>query len=100
MQDSSEYDASTITFQDQMRGLDHDIHSFRPNIEADAMDPTRQGCPVRKGPRKPTFPPSRLNWEEHRQYFGQLYQVEEKPLKEVMEIMEDCWQFRATYVPQ
>jgi hypothetical protein len=48
---------------------------------------------------RPSFPPSRHDWEVHREYFTQLYQDEERSLKEVMEIMKDRHHFHATYDP-
>jgi hypothetical protein len=45
---------------------------------------------------RPNYPPSQRDWDAHRTLFTRLYQVEERPLKEVMEIMKDRYQFRAT----
>jgi hypothetical protein len=42
------------------------------------------------------YPLSRLDWDRHRGIFTQLYQAEERPLKEVMQIMKDRYQFHAT----
>ena len=65
--------------------------------ETPTFESTLQRCCVNGGLCKPSFPPSRHDWDVHREYFTQLYQDEERPLKEVMEIMKDRHHFRATY---
>jgi hypothetical protein len=44
----------------------------------------------------PEYPPSLRDWESYRGIFTQLYQVEEKPLKVVKELLETQYGFKAT----
>lgn len=44
----------------------------------------------------PEYPPTRKDWESYRGIFTQLYQVEEKPLKTVKELLETQYGFKAT----
>jgi hypothetical protein len=44
----------------------------------------------------PEYPPSQKDWESYRGIFTQLYQVEEKPLKVVKELLETQYGFKAT----
>jgi hypothetical protein len=44
----------------------------------------------------PEYPPSPKDWESYRGIFTQLYQVEEKPLKAVKELLETQYGFKAT----
>ena len=44
----------------------------------------------------PEYPPSRKDWENYRGIFTQLYQVEEKSLKAVKELLETQYGFKAT----
>jgi hypothetical protein len=51
--------------------------------------------PVRPG----AAPPQRGDWERHKQRIAQLYLEDNKPLREVAEIMNLEHDFNATYVP-
>ena len=44
----------------------------------------------------PNYPPSRHDWDSYRAIFTQLYQVEDKPLKAVKEMLEAQYGFKAT----
>ena len=44
----------------------------------------------------PNCPPSRDDWDRYRAIFPHLYQVEEKPLKAVKELLEARYGFKAT----
>jgi Clr5 domain len=44
----------------------------------------------------PSYPPSRNDWDSYRAIFTQLYQVEDKPLKVVKELLEAQYGFKAT----
>jgi hypothetical protein len=44
----------------------------------------------------PSYPPSRNDWDTYRPIFTQLYQVEDKPLKVVKELLEAHYGFKAT----
>jgi hypothetical protein len=44
----------------------------------------------------PSHPPSRSDWDSYRAIFTQLYQVEDKPLKVVKELLEAQYGFKAT----
>lgn len=44
----------------------------------------------------PSYPPSRDDWDRYRAIFTHLYQVEEKPLKAVKELLEVQYGFKAT----
>jgi hypothetical protein len=44
----------------------------------------------------PEYPPSPKDWESYRGIFTQLYQIEEKPLKAVKELLETQYGFKAT----
>lgn len=44
----------------------------------------------------PEYPPSQKDWESYRGIFTQLYQIEEKPLKVVKELLETQYGFKAT----
>jgi hypothetical protein len=44
----------------------------------------------------PSYPLSRNDWESYRAIFTQLYQVENKPLKVVKELLEAQYGFKAT----
>ena len=46
----------------------------------------------------PRRPACAQDWEEQRLRFQQLYSAEDRPLGEVMEVMEKEYGFRATYV--
>src|SRR2546421_12116637 len=69
------------------------------NCQAESSAPTLRSCRANGGLCRPSFPPSRHDWDVHREYFTQLYQDEERPLKEVMEIMKDRHHFHAPYDP-
>jgi hypothetical protein len=44
----------------------------------------------------PSYSPSRNDWDSYRAIFTQLYQVEDKPLKVVKELLEAQYGFKAT----
>jgi hypothetical protein len=44
----------------------------------------------------PSYPPSRNDWDSYRAIFTQLYQVEDKLLKVVKELLEAQYGFKAT----
>lgn len=44
----------------------------------------------------PASPPTQRDWDNYRNIFTQLYQVEERPLKEVKELLEQHYGFKAT----
>lgn len=46
----------------------------------------------------PEYPPARQDWENYRIIFTELYQVQDRPLKEVKELLEQRYGFRATLV--
>lgn len=53
-------------------------------------------CAVKTKGCTQRYPSSRQDWERHRHIFTQLYHTEERPLKEVMQIMRERYQFHAT----
>jgi hypothetical protein len=81
------------------RGLELVPPSLPINRQAESSAPVLQRCRANGGSCRPSFPPSRHDWDIHREEFTQLYQDEDRPLKEVMEIMKDRHHFRATYDP-
>src|SRR5437588_416836 len=93
MKDAEECEVPAFPFQGFGRGLDP------INRQAEPLAPALQHCRANGGLCRPSSPPSRHDWEVHREYFAQLYQDEERPLKEVMEIMKDRHHFHATYAP-
>src|SRR5947209_19561951 len=94
MKDANKYETPTFALR---RGLEHCLPGLPINRQAESSAPTLQLCRVDGGLCRPSFPPSRHDWDVHREYFTHLYQDEERPLKEVMEIMKDRHHFRATY---
>jgi hypothetical protein len=64
------------------------------------VDPPRLSeCPVvQPWPQLPVpeSPPTQRDWDNYRSTFTQLYQVEERPLKEVKELLEQHYGFKAT----
>jgi len=48
------------------------------------------------GPPLPNYPPTAEDWQTHRAIFTQLYNIENRTLKDVMQIMEGRFGFRAT----
>jgi hypothetical protein len=94
MKDANKYETPTFALGG---GFELGPPGLPINHQADSSAPTLQRCCANGGLCKPSFPPSRHDWDVHREYFTQLYQDEERPLKEVMEIMKDHHHFRATY---
>jgi hypothetical protein len=99
MKDANECEKLPFTLRDFRRGLELASPGLPINSQAESSAPTLQHCRANGGLCRPSFPPSRYDWEVHREYFTKLYQDEERPLKEVMEIMKDLHHFRATYDP-
>jgi hypothetical protein len=94
--EGDEYNSSTISFQSFRRGRDHVSHGDNLNRQDALLILGSQDCPAEVGLCKPSYPPSRHDWEAHREHLTRLYQVEERPLKEVMEIMKERYGFQAT----
>ena len=46
----------------------------------------------------PSYPPTKDDWIAYRSAFTELYWVKDKPLPEVIKIMRQRYNFRATYV--
>src|SRR3984885_7023631 len=97
MKDANKYETPTFALGGFGGGLEVGLPGLPINRQAEPSAPTFQRCCANGGLCKPSFPPSKHDWEVHREYFPQLYQYEERPLKEVMEIMKDHHHFRATY---
>ena len=96
MKDADECETPALTFRGFGRGLELASPGLPINRQAEPLTPTLQHCRANGGLCRPSFPPSRHDWEVHREYFTRLYQDEERPLKEVMEIMKDRHHFHAT----
>jgi len=45
---------------------------------------------------QPSNPPTRQDWEAHRTIFTELYRTKSRSLKEVISIMADQYNFKAT----
>jgi hypothetical protein len=60
----------------------------------------RGPTPLSPRPPVPKYPPTAKDWENHRSIITQMYSVENRTLKDVMEIMKKRYSFRATYVLQ
>jgi hypothetical protein len=99
MKDANECETPPFTLRGFGRGLELAPPGLPTNSLAESSAPTLRHCRTNGGSCRPSFPPSRRDWEIHREYFTQLYQYEERPLKEVMEIMKDRHRFHATYDP-
>jgi hypothetical protein len=99
MKDANECENPPFTLRGFERGLELAPRGPPINCQAESSAPTLQHCRANGGLCRPSFPPSRHDWEVHREYFTQLYQDEERSLKEVMEIMKDRHHFHATYDP-
>jgi hypothetical protein len=99
MKDANKYENPTFALGGFGRGLEIGPSGLSISRQAESSAPTLQRCRANGGLCRPSFPPSRHDWIVHREYFTQLYQDEERPLKEVMEIMKDRHHFRATYDP-
>jgi hypothetical protein len=97
MEDANTDETATFAVRGFGRGLELAPLGLPVNGQAESSAPTLQHCCVNGGLCRPGFPPSRHDWDDHREYFTQLYQDEERPLKEVMEIMKGRYHFRATY---
>src|SRR5271155_5864971 len=46
----------------------------------------------------PAYPPTQQDWDNYRDIFTRLYQVEDRPLNEVKELLEQHYGFKATLV--
>lgn len=46
----------------------------------------------------PAYPPTQQDWDNYRDIFTRLYQVEDRSLKEVKELLQQHYGFRATLV--
>lgn len=46
----------------------------------------------------PAYPPTQQDWDNYRDIFTRLYQVQDRPLKEVKELLEQHYGFKATLV--
>ena len=99
MKDANECATPPFTLRGFGQGLELAPRDLPINCQAESSAPTLQPCRANEGLCTPSFPPSRHDWEVYREYFTQLYQNEERPLKEVMEIMKDRHHFHATYDP-
>ena len=93
----SEFDISTVTFRSFEQGSTDVLCGtlFWPSNRTTHSNRSRISLRMEYC-CKPSYPPSRRDWEAHRELFTRLYQAEERPLKEVMEIMKDRYGFRAT----
>jgi len=49
-------------------------------------------------PPPPSYPPTKGDWIAYRSSFTNLYWLEDKPLPEVMLIMRQRYNFKATYI--
>jgi hypothetical protein len=58
----------------------------------------RGPTPQSSRPPVPKYPPTAKDWENYRSIITQMYSVENRTLKDVMEIMKKRYTFRATYV--
>lgn len=94
--EGDQYDSSTISFQSFGRGYEHVSHGDSLNRHSGSLVLRPQYCPAEGESCESSYPPTRRDWEAHRERFIRLYQVEERPLKEVMEIMKDRHGFHAT----
>jgi tetratricopeptide (TPR) repeat protein len=70
----------------------NDTSIQQPSSGRDILTLDRPLLPV------PSYPPSRKDWDSYRAIFTQLYQVEDKSLKVVKEVLEAQYGFKATYV--
>jgi hypothetical protein len=91
------YDNFTFAFRSREQGSEGVLPGHHPHSQAENLIPMLHDSSTKGGPYKPNYPPSRRDWEVHRERFTRLYQIEERELKEVMEIMKDRYLFRATY---
>jgi hypothetical protein len=53
---------------------------------------------VHRWPQLPTpgYPPTQRDWDNYRNIFTELYQVEDRPLKTVKEVLKQHYGFKAT----
>lgn len=65
-----------------------------PNDDDSSSSPARMPASTKRGHRKTTH--SADAWEAHKAEIARLYLDENKRLKDVMEIMESQWGFRAS----
>jgi hypothetical protein len=81
-------------FSDLRTSFD-DIQMF--NMEQSIASPLRPARgTVKATPFSTQFAPSKSDWEEHRTRILQLYMHEGKTLKEIMQIMQEKYSFKAT----
>jgi hypothetical protein len=92
----SEFDISTVAFRSFEQGSTDVLCGPCFGHQAEQPIPKVQDLSTNGVFCKPSYPPSRRDWEARRELFTRLYQAEERPLKEVMEIMKDRYGFRAT----
>jgi Clr5 domain len=68
----------------------NDTSVQQPFSGGDKLVPDQPLMPV------PSYPPSRNDWDSYRAIFTRLYQVEDKPLKVVKELLEAQYGSKAT----
>jgi hypothetical protein len=65
------------------------------NVDIHKLPQSNGGC---RWPQLPTpeYPPTQRDWDNYRSIFTELYQVEDRPLKEVKYLLERYYGFKAT----
>jgi hypothetical protein len=87
---------ANVTFRSLERQIKNGFRSDGCSIQQCSLRKAMPDCAVKARGCTQRYPLSRQDWERHRDIFTQLYQVEERPLKEVMQIMRDRYNFHAT----
>jgi len=82
-----------------LRGRSESVssHNEDPGETSNArITQSEENSPVPTPPAK--YPPTSQDWENHRHIFTRLYSFENKTLDQVMEVMKNDYQFKATSV--
>ena len=75
---------------DESRNPGGIVYPIVEELDLDQHETSSQSLP------RPSYPPTSKDWEAYRAFFTQMYIVENRTLNDVMTIMKEQYDFRAT----